>query len=281
MPPKKTSKTVAEPSETSEETAEETVWISSTQARLALGGVSRQRWHRLHREHAIPSREVSGFAQYDADAVESLRVDLGIGDGNDPRDRALASLQEQLDAAHEWAKEAFAIVGEAHKSEREVLGLLRAENDSMRSLRSVEQKAFLDNIIATQNALNESAARDIALRNAEHDRELNEKREQQQQEFRAESWKALTTNFGPKLWSQIQSTLAGRAPTPSAPSALTPEQIYDAALQFFLTLELSPDQANKLGQLLTPEQNAELAKLVQHGSARATAQQAEPCDSPS
>lgn len=134
----------------------ETIWVTAHEARMSLGNISRQRWGRLYREHGIPTQEVDGFTRFDGEAVEALRELLGVGEGVDPRDTALATMHTELEELREWNRQLF-------KSERELVALLREENADLRKLRGEEQKAHFGYITATQEALDSSAERQLIL----------------------------------------------------------------------------------------------------------------------
>jgi hypothetical protein len=224
----------------------ETIWVSSSEARLTLGGMTKQKWWRVCREYSIKTQLVDGMVKYDATRVDEVRERLGIATGethDDPRDVALENFLEENRMLRGYVKE-------LHESERAIVNILREENESLRKLRAVEQKAFLDSMLAMQEAMDHTAEREL--------------------ERKAVEFKQVKMTEGIEmLRDKIIPGLLGQTKIASFVRSLSLEHV--AALRTIT----SPDQFAAIQTMLNPMQIQELEKYD-----RATATDAAPLSPP-
>ncbi len=180
---------------TASETPPETPWVTAHEARLLLGGISRQRLFQLKIEHQVPTLEENGVMKYAETALLDVRDKLGIGDTGDPGIMALNVLRDALESSERRIDAITKYVDLVQSSEREVVKLLRDENESLRTMRAKEQEAHLAAMVATQEALDASAERNQVMQQAEG-AELR----------RTMAVDYLLTKIGPKLMAQWEQS---------------------------------------------------------------------------
>ena len=214
-----------EPAEGSAEEASEQVWITSRECRLILGGISPQQWSRVLKEHTVPNKiDERGVPRYDADIIEALRDKLGFAVSEDPRDRAIAALHEENDSLRRYTKD-------VNEYALRIMNVLRDENDSVRKMRAEEQAQHLKALIATQEALDLSAEREIMRAQQAGD---------EQRKMFAFDW--VFNKVGPKIMAQWEEG-ANTNKIVSLVRSLEPEQ-FDA-----LKVLVKPDQLQALEAL--------------------------------
>lgn len=131
-------------------------FLSTREARLRLGNISPSKFERLRREFKLEGNTDSfGVIRYSVLAIDELADKLGVA-GDDPRDTTIHALQAAL-------KEREIYIIELQKSERQIVQILREENESIRKQRMNDQETFLKYVVATQEALDRTAERRIQV----------------------------------------------------------------------------------------------------------------------
>ena len=132
--------------------------LTTREARARLGGMSASKFSRVLREFGIePSSNDRGVLRYDAEHVEEMADRLGLNEpSEDPRDLTIRAQQDQLEFMRNY-------VELLQESERKAMVLLRDENDNIRKLRAEEQRAYLEAIVTTQEAIDRKHERELEM----------------------------------------------------------------------------------------------------------------------
>jgi len=237
--------TATEPAETaSEEPSEE--WLSTREARMRIGNISPSKWERVRREFRLEGKtDEFGVLRYPSSAVDELADKLGIT-GDDPRDATIAAQRAEIESLRAYTLK-------MQESERELVKLLRDENENLRKLRAEEQKAHFEAILATQTALDRSAERQAELLRIES------------KEKRLEALTAMMAPSFKKLGEQILSTV--NVKQLGAPSmqetTLSTEKILAGASAYFASLAITAEQAGAFETVFTSRQVALLQRAMQ------------------
>ena len=202
-------------------------------------GISRQKWARLRTEYTVPSEtDGGGIERFSSESVVDIGERLGLPATDDPSGTAIQVLGDTIETMGEYHRKAISSISDYVKLLQgtvvDVLGMLRSENDSLRTMRAQEQAAHLASLVATQEALDATAERQQLLKQAEG----NELRKALALEF-------LMEKVAPRILEQWK-TSGNLSKLVGLVRALDAEQV--AAIKTLVT----PEQAQAIDDLRAP-----------------------------